>query len=109
VMSGSGGGGFGGGGETEISCSSLRIDATISSPKEDVVNKLKAGDFLTVELESQMGTQLVVLKSGGQKAGGITSPNMPRLRACIESGTVFGATVVSRTGAQVQVRIQAIK
>jgi len=110
-MSGSGGGGPGGSsfGDAPVSCERLVIETILSSPKANVVAKLKVGDILDVRLEEQAGTVVVALYLGDEKAGGITSASTNRLRECIDLGTQYTATVMSIAGGQVNVRIKPIK
>lgn len=109
-MSGSGGSGFGGGyNDTAVACENLIIETQLSSPKEAVVKHLAVNDVLQVGLEQQAGTTVVVLTFHGDKAGGTTSPRMPQLRECIQGGTLYIATVTSKSDGQVQVRITPIR
>lgn len=108
-MSGSDGGGFSGsGGSTQSSCEGLVIDTQLSSPKEDVVVNLNEGDELGVDL-TQIGAQtVVVVIHNGNVAGGLASPQIQRLRECIESGVGYTATVLSKNEGQVRVRVRAL-
>ncbi|MRV70626.1 hypothetical protein GJ700_02690 [Duganella sp. FT92W] len=108
-MSGSNGGGGGGGGfEDYVDCSRLMISTQLSSPKPDVVAKLKASDELQVALDNQPGIKVVVALFNGQIAGGLASPETSRLRSCIEQGTNYNATVLDVTGGQVRVRVHPV-
>lgn len=106
-MSGSGGG-FGGGAsdDTQIACERLIIETTISSPKEAVIKNLSVNDILQVGLEQSGSTSVVVLSYKGDKAGGITHAQTNRLRECIQGGTQYIATVISKSDGQVRVRIK---
>lgn len=104
-MSGSGGGSFGGGGAQEISCDRLSFETQLSSPKPAVVTGINIGDILPVAIEQQGAAQVVVIKHGNQVAGGITSPKMSRLLECMRQGTQYQATVLSKAGGQVTIRI----
>ncbi|WP_129588339.1 hypothetical protein [Solilutibacter silvestris] len=108
-MSGSGSG-FGGGlsDDVAISCDRLIIETTISSPKESVIAKLSANNFLQVELEQVGATSVVVLMYQREKAGGITHAQTNRLRECIQGGTKYTATVISKSDGQVRVRIKPV-
>jgi predicted TIM-barrel enzyme len=107
-MSGSGGGNFGGGGyEAPVSCARLVIVTQIASPKASVVAQLQVGSVLTVGVEGQAGTSVIVLFFGGQKAGGIASAKAIDLRTCIEEGTQYTATVQTINNGQVVVKIKA--
>lgn len=108
-MSGSGGG-FGGGmsEDAPIACDRLIIETAISSPKEDVIKNLSINSILQVELEQLGTTSVVVLIYQGGKAGGITHSQTNRLRECIQTGTKYTATVISKSDGQVRVRIKPV-
>lgn len=108
-MSGSGGG-FGGGASDDapIACERLIIETAISSPKEAVIKKLSVNETLQVELEQLGVTSIVVLTYKGEKAGGITHAKTNRLRECIQAGTRYIATVISKSDGQVRVRIKPV-
>jgi hypothetical protein len=106
-MSGSGGGG-GGGTETRVDdCAELVIDTQLSSPKADVVDKIKVGDILQVATQTKAGTVMVVVLYKGKVAGGLASTEVRRLRECINEGTEYYAKVLSKNGGQVRVRVEA--
>jgi hypothetical protein len=100
------GGGYGSGGG-EVSCAALEVDTQISSPKADVVGQLKDGDVLQVQLQQVNATTVVSLLFKGQLAGGVASPTLPRLRECMQQGTVYHAVVTGISGGQVKIRIEA--
>lgn len=107
-MSGSGGGG-GGGSETPVTpCDELVLDTQLSSPKDDVVEKIKVGDTLEVSIQTKAGTTVVVVLYKGKVAGGLASPWVGRLRECLNQGTVYRAKVTSKSGGQVRVRVEAV-
>jgi len=107
-MSGSGGGG-GGGSETPVtSCEELVIDTQLSSPKDDVVEKIKVGDVLDVGAQRKSGTTVVVVLYKGKVAGGLASPLLAQLRECLNNGTKYQAKVISKSGGQVRVRVEAV-
>lgn len=91
-----------------VSCERLTINTPIASPKEQVIAQLTPGDVLSVELEQQAGTSVIALTFNGLKAGGIASAQTTQLRQCIENGTRYEATVLTKNDAHVQVRIKAI-
>jgi hypothetical protein len=108
-MSGSGGGGGGGGSATPVaSCEELVIDTQLSSPKDDVVDKIKVGDILDVVTQTKSGTTVVVVLYKGKVAGGIASPSLARLRECLNKSVKYHAKVTSKNGGQVRVRVEAI-
>lgn len=107
-MSGSGDGFGGAGDDAPIVCERLIIETAISSPKELVIKTLSANDVLRVELERVGATSVVVLTYGDEKAGGVTHAQTNRLRECIQAGTKYIATVISRSDGQVRVRIKPV-
>lgn len=109
-MSGSGSG-FGGGvgDDAVVACERLIIETAISSPKEAVIRNLAAGYILQVGLEQVGGTSVVALYYQGEMAGGITHASTNRLRECIQAGTNYTATVISKSDGQVRIRIKPIQ
>jgi len=108
-MSGSGGGGGVGGYEPSIStCDSLVIETLLSSPKPSVVANLSLGAILLVQTQQSGGVTVVVLLYQNEVAGGLASPQVARLRECIEQGTQYQANVISISNGQVRVRIKAV-
>lgn len=105
-MSGSGGSGYGGGFEPVDTCDSLFIETQLSSPKDDVIDAINIGDVLDVTIQQAGATTIVVVLHQGQLAGGIAAPQVQRLRECISQGTMYDATVISKSGGQVRVRIK---
>ena len=111
-MSGSSGGGSSSGGsfqESSAVCEMLVIDTQLSSPNEEVIAQIDVGDVLPVVLRQMGGTTVVAVIHEDQVAGGLAAPQVQRLRECINSGTEFEATVVSKTNGQVRVRVRAIQ
>jgi len=102
--------GFGGGASDDAptACERLIIETAISSPKEPVIKNLSVNDVLQVVLEQAVATSVVVLTYRGQKAGGITHAQTNRLRECIQAGTKYTATVISKSNGQVRVRIKPV-
>jgi hypothetical protein len=108
-MSGSGGGGYGGGFvSTAPSCENLVINTQISSPKMQVIQGITVGTVLEVVIELASTVSVVVVKHKGHIAGGVASPNVQRLRECIQQGTVYQAQVIAVNGPQVNIRIAAV-
>jgi hypothetical protein len=107
-MSGSGGGGGSGGPDTPVlSCEDLVIHTQIASPKAAAVSKLKVGDVLEVEVQTQGKAAVVMLLFKGKAAGGLASPQVSQLRECIEDGTTYKATVTAVQGAVIKVTVEA--
>lgn len=107
-MTGSGGGSFTSISDTIVACERLIIETAISSPKEAVIKQLKTGDILQVILEDVAGSSVIALYFSGQKAGGITHASTNRLRECIREGTVYEATVISKSDGQVRIRVKPV-
>lgn len=108
-MSGGGGGGSGGGGDpTPSSCETLRFDAQLTSPQAPVLATLNVGDVMDVVLSSLKGVTIVQVLHAGNVAGGLTGPDASRLRACIEQGHSYRATVLSINGGQVRVHVEHV-
>lgn len=105
-MSGSGGSGYGGGFEPVDTCDSLFIETQLSSPKEDVIDKIDVGNILDVTVQQVGTTMVVVVLHQGVIAGGIAAPQVQRLRECIAQGTIYDATVISKNEGQVRVHIK---
>lgn len=105
-MSGSGGSGYGGGFERSgASCEDLVINTQISSPQAAVVSALQVGTLLDVVIQQHGTMTVVALLYNGRLAGGVASPDVQRLRDCIESGTIYQARVTNISGAHIGVRI----
>lgn len=108
-MSGSGSNGFGGGFEGgDVSCANLVLNTTIASPQPAVVASLKINDILQVGLQTTGTTTAVVVTHQGQVAGAVASPDVQRLRRCIEGGTSYEAKVTAINGAHINIRITAL-
>ena len=97
-MSGSSGGGGGSWEAPPTRCELLVIDTQLSSPKAAVIANITVGDILEVSLQPSGSSTLVVVLHKGQLAGGLASPDMPRLRECMEGGTQYAATVMVVNG-----------
>lgn len=102
-MSGSSGSGGGASGP-EVSCDRLVINTMLASPRPGAVSTLYPGQFLEVEL---LGGSVVVL-NGGELVGGLASPLVHRLRACIEEGTVYRARVMAKNEALVRLQVSPV-
>ncbi len=87
----------------------LYLQTQLASPKPDVVDQINIGDCLDIGLIDLSGQLVAVALWRGQVAGGIASPRVLRLIACIESGTSYQAAVLDKNGAQVVLRISPIK
>jgi hypothetical protein len=85
-------------------CARLSFQATINSPKPDVVSHLTVGDVLDVALNPE--GQGVVLEHNGRLAGSLISTHVAQLVNCINSGFDYRATVVQLNGGYCVVRIE---
>lgn len=103
---GTGVGGAGGGGGGMTPCDMLAFETQLSSPKSDVIAGLKPGELLQISLIQAGGVQTVQVLRHGKVAGGLTAPDVKRLRECILEDHVFEATVMAVTGGQVKVRVK---
>lgn len=84
-------------------CTRLSFQATVNSPKPDVIGHLAVGDVLDVVLNPQ--GQGVVLEHNGQLAGSIVGSQVAQLVNCINSGFAYQGTVVQVSGGYCVVRI----
>jgi len=107
-MSGSSGGG-GSFQDSSTSCETLVIDTQLSSPNEDVIAGIEVNDVLPVESRQMGVTTVVVVVHDGQVAGGLTATQLPRLRECMNAGTEYEATVLSKSNGQVRVRVRPVQ
>ena len=92
---------------TTDSCERLTIVTYLSSPKADVIDKLKEGDILSISALSDQGP-IVAITLEGEIAGSILSSEQIRLLNCINSGTEYKAIVLSIQDASCEIRIKAI-
>ncbi len=102
-MSGSSGSGGGASG-AEVSCDRLVINTMLASPRRDEVDRLYPGQILEVAI---LGGSVVVFRDG-VLVGGLASPLVHRLRACIEEGTSYRARVVAKNNALVRLQVSAV-
>ena len=95
VKTGKGNGDIGGRPEDTNPCLEIHFQTQLSSPKPDVISKLKKGDTLNIELRT-IHTQVVVAAIFDEEiAGGIASPQISSIRECIQRGTKYRAKVIS--------------
>lgn len=109
-MSGSGGTGGGGwgGGSSQTPCEVLAFETQLSSPKANVIQRIKIGDVLNIELENLDVTSTIVVSWHGEVAGGLTTPDVLRLRECISSGYKYVAIVLLINQGQIKVRVKVL-
>ncbi len=92
---------------TTDSCERLTITTYLSSPKADVIDKIKISDILSISALSDQGP-IVATTSEGRIAGSILSSEQIRLLNCINLGTEYEAIVLSIQGGSCEIRIKAI-
>lgn len=92
---------------TTDSCERLTIMTYLSSPKADVIDKVKVNDILSISALSDQGP-IVATTAEGKIAGSILSSEQVRLLNCINSGTEYEAIVLSIQGGSCEIRIKAI-
>lgn len=98
-------GGTGGGGGGTVACELLVQETQLSSPKANVIQGLKVGEVLQVEVKKEGDLRLVQVMRKGQLAGGLTSPEVGQLRECLLKGFEYDATVIAVSDGQVRVRV----
>lgn len=102
-MSGSSGSGGGASGP-EVSCDRLVINTMLASPRPGAVSVLYPGQILEVTLQGGA----VVVQNNGELVGGLASPLVHRLRACIEEGTKYRAKVMAKNNALVRLQVSPV-
>ncbi|MEX5535686.1 hypothetical protein ABFV54_11215 [Pseudomonas syringae] len=103
-MSGSGGGSFSGY-SNDTSCDSLVLDTHLSSPREDVVDRIQVDDILAITVSNLGNLSTVQAFWQGELAGGVASPSIQRLQNCIGEGHNYIARVTAKNGGEVRIRI----
>ena len=71
------------GAPTETACDMLYLQTQLASPKAPVVDQIKVGDTLKIILEYANAELVAYAVWNDQIAGGIPSPKVIRLIACI--------------------------
>jgi hypothetical protein len=99
-MSGMGGGGGGWAIAEAVACERLQFETDVRSPNPAVIGFLAVGDVLNVSLDGTPA-QAVVLSYNGALVGGMVSPQVPRLRECINAGTTYRATVIAKPASNI--------
>jgi hypothetical protein len=97
------------GAPTETACDTLYLQTQLASPKPEVVSKIEVGDMLGIGLDEIDGNVVACAFWDRHIAGGIASPKVIRLIACIQSGTNYSAIVTAKMGAQISIKISPIK
>lgn len=93
----------------DLSCLSLEFETQLSSPKEDVVDRIKLGDALEVVLNTINGFSTVEVLWRGELAGGIASPEIQTLQRCLADGVIYVAKVTDKSGGEIRIRISPYK
>lgn len=103
-----GNGDIGGRPENSNPCLEINFQTQLSSPKPDVVSKLKIGNTLNIELIT-INTQVVVAAIFNEEiAGGIASPQISSIRECIQIGVKYRAKVISIREGLVRIEVFAL-
>ncbi len=106
----SGGGSDGGVGPPQgsggrIPCHLLVVQTLLSSPKAQVVDRLKEGDELDVEVRDG----ILVATDDGRIAGSLVSPQSLRIMECIGQGIDYVAEVLDVSGGAVEVKVHSVE
>jgi hypothetical protein len=84
----------------------LSFQATLNSPQASVLAQLEVGSVLEVGLASSGSS--VEVRFNGQLAGAVTGTKVAQLINCLNSGFQFRAVVVTLTGGQCVLRVEAV-
>lgn len=103
-MSGSGGGNWPP--EGELRCEALRFETQLASPQPAALQLIEEGFVLEVGILPVGALQVLQVVFQGQMVGGLAGGLVARLRECILRGARFQATVLSKDGALVRLRIE---
>ena len=104
-----GSGGGGGGGADDGDPCALVQDAPINSPSPSVVSGLTIGDVLDVFLTGAPPRRVLEVRTAaGATAGSLTHRGHLTLVQCIDAGNAYRATVLSKSGGAVIVRIERV-
>lgn len=87
------------------SCSLIRFEAAVNSPKGTVINQLQVGTVLDVRLDND--EQTVVVEYIRQLVGSLTGSQTVQLIGCIKSGFEYKAIVTKLDGGLCVVRVEA--
>jgi len=105
-MSGGGGGGGGGPVIDETPCERVKFETQLTSPQPAVVATITVREVLDVVLSARQNVLVIEAQKNGHAVGGIAGLDAARLRACINDGHVFKATVLTVNGGQVKVKVE---
>lgn len=100
----SGGGSYSSIPDTQIQCDRLIFVGVLQSPDPSVVSKLKKGDKLIVEAETDQGP--VIAKHATFGIAGSIVEKIPDMLRCIEAGYEYEATITEVRGVQVTVEVR---
>lgn len=99
--------GSGGGGASSGDRCDIREPAPLNSPKSAVVDRLKVGQVLRLEVDrSGASPVLKVVDAAGNEAGSLTHRNHARIIECIDELNTYTATVIEKAGGAVTVLIE---
>ncbi len=96
----------GGPGQQDTPCGKLVLNTMLSSPKAEVVKDLVQGMVLDIGFNASRTALEVRYKN--EVAGGLTTPLLPRIRHCIDTGTVFKAKVLGRNAVLIKLQVFAL-
>lgn len=96
-----------GGGSGGVDCTQLSFSTYISSPKPVVLSQVNQGTILRIEVYRQSSTETVAVYLQDTLVGGIVD-NASKLLRCLNAGFTFQATVVSKNGAQIAIRVEPV-
>ena len=85
-----------------LSCANLKGITVLSTPEEDVVASLQAGDLLKVE---EQNGYIIARTQDGKKAGTLLTPIHGKLILCIKQGYEYQAEVLGVDETMCKVRI----
>lgn len=84
-------------------CSSYRRDKPLQAPNDEVVDGLRAGDILALELREGPPLVVAVLGAGADEAGSVIPDTA--LISCLRRGMKFSATVRSIRGGHLMLSV----
>ena len=88
-------------------CENLVINTNLANPQAQVIESLRIGDILSVQIASDQGP-IQALDDDGKLAGNIISREQVRLLNCIINGTEYVAEVIALENGQCSVQIRAV-
>ena len=99
------GGANGQGGEEGNPCDIVQ-QASLNSPRADVIETMSVGDVLAISLNLGGDRPVLEVVSPSGVAGALTHRGHLTLIECIEKGREYKAVVFSKSGGAVEVRVE---